>query len=136
MIVNLIIASIKDIDKIEHIFFAKEIISRKEYEIIDLLDYIGLAKLSFVLETFNENYTVGNRLIFKNSKYQDLVDSLRIISSHILANSLKTLVEKDNNLVSQTIAKLNSLKQEDKNIATFSKSIDNIIQHLKYIEHW
>jgi len=134
MIVNLIIASIKDIDKIEHIFFAKEIQPFKEYEIIDLLDYIGLAKLSFVLETFNENYTVGNRLIFKNSKYQDLVDSLRIISSHILANSLKTLVEKDNNLVSQTIAKLNSLKQEDKNIATFSKSIDNIIKHLKKIE--
>jgi len=134
MIVNLIIASIKDIDKIEHIFFAKEIDSGKEYEIIDLLDYIGLAKLSFVLENFNENYTVGNRLIFKNSKYQDLVDSLRIISSHILANSLKTLVETDNNLVSQTINKLNSLKQEDKNIATFSSSIENIIQHLKDIE--
>ena len=134
MIINLIINSMKDTDKIEHIFFAKEITPYKEYEIIDLLDYIGLAKLSFVLENFNQNYTIGNKLSFRNEKYQDLVDSLRIISGHILANSLKTLIEKDNNLINQTIEKLNNLKQEDKNIATFSTSINNIIKHLKKIE--
>jgi len=134
MIVNLIIASMKDVDKIEHIFFAKEIVSFKEYKIIDLLDYIDLAKLSFVLENFNFNYTVGNQLIFKNEVYQDLVDNLRIISGHILANSLKTLIEKDNNLINQTIEKLNKLKEEDKNIATFSNSIENIIKHLRKIE--
>jgi CRISPR-associated DxTHG motif protein len=134
MIVNLIISSIKDIDKIEHIFFAKEIINAKEYEIIDLLDYIGLAKLSFVLENFNTNYTVGNKLVFKNEKYQDLVDSLRIISGHILANSLKSLLEGDESLVQKTIYKLNTLQLEDKNIATFSISIKNIIKHLTKIE--
>ncbi|CAA6817286.1 MAG: CRISPR-associated DxTHG motif protein [uncultured Sulfurovum sp.] len=134
MIVNLIIASIKDIDKIEHIFFAKEIVPAKEYEIIDLLDYIGLAKLSFVLENFNENYTVGNKLLFKNEKYQDLVDSLRIISGHILANSLKRLIERDENLINETINKLEKLKNDDKKIATFSASIENIIKHLRQIE--
>ncbi len=102
MIVNLIIASIKDVDKIEHIFFAKEVISAKEYEIIDLLDYIGLAKLSFVLENFNTNYTIGNKLSFRNEKYQDLVDNLRIISGHILANSIKTLIEGDESLIELT----------------------------------
>ena len=135
MIVNLIIASIKDVDKIEHIFFAKEIIPFKEYEIIDLLDYIGLAKLSFVLENFNTNYTVGNKLVFKNAKYQDLVDNLRIISGHILANSLKALITKDEkNLIQKTIEKLENLQREDKNIATFSSSINNIIGHLKKME--
>jgi CRISPR-associated DxTHG motif protein len=134
MIVNLIIASMKDVDKIEHIFFAKEIIHTRQYEIIDLLDYIDLAKLSFVLENFNLNYTVGNKLFFRNEKYQDLVDSLRIISGHILANSLKTLIEKDNNLVCQTIEQLSTLKEEDKNISTFSASISNIIKHLHKIE--
>lgn len=134
MLVNLIIASIKDIDKIEHIFFAKEVVPFQEYQIVDLLEYIGLAKLAFVLENFNQNYTIGNKLIFKNQQYQDLIDSLRIISGHILANSLKTLIEKEDNLVRKTIDKLERLKREDKNIATFSTSIDNIIKHLKKIE--
>jgi len=134
MIVNLIIASIKDVDKIEHIFFAKEIVPFKEYEIIDLLDYIGLAKLSFVLENFNTNYTVGNKLSFRNEKYQDLVDSLRIISGHILANSIKTLIEGEESLIQSTIKKLKNLQEEDKNIATFSISIDNIVKHLEKIQ--
>ncbi len=134
MIVNLIIASMKDFEKIEHIFFAKEIISFKEYEIIDLLDYIGLAKLSFVLENFNTNYTVGNKLLFKNEKYQDLVDNLRIISGHILANSIKTLIEGDKSLIQVSIEKLEKLQKEDKNISTFSTSIKSIIKHLEKIQ--
>lgn len=134
MIVNLIITSIKDFDKVEHIFFAKEIVNAKEYEIIDLLDYIGLAKLAFVLQNFNKNYTVGNKLIFRNEKYQDLVDNLRIISGHILANSLKALIEGEDSLVHKTIKKLKNLQEEDKNIATFSVAIDDIIIHLEELQ--
>jgi len=134
MMVNLIIASIKDLDKIEHIFFAKEIENGKKYEIIDLLEYIGLAKLSFVLENFNTNYTVGNKLIFKNEKYQELVDGLRIISGHILANSIKTLIEGNNSLIKKTIKNLEILQKEDNNIATFSSYIEKIILHLEQIE--
>ena len=134
MIVNLIITSIKDLDKVEHIFFAKEIFNAKEYEIIDLLDYIGLAKLAFVLQNFNTNYTVGNKVIFRNEKYQDLVDSLRIISGHILANSLKTLIEGEDSLINETIHKLKELQEDDKNIATFSFYIDEIIIHLDELQ--
>ena len=132
MIVNLIIASMKDIDKIEHILFAKEKVPRKKYKIIDLMDYTDLAKLSFVLENFNLNYTVGNKLSFRNEKYQDLVDSLRIISGHILANSLKRLI--DNNLVHETIKQLEKLQKKDKKIATFATSINNIFKHLEEIK--
>jgi len=134
MIVNLIIASMKENDKIEHIFFAKEIDSSKKYEIIDLLDYIGLAKLSFVLENFNTNYTVGNKLVFRNELYQDLVDNLRIISGHILANSIKALIDRDDNLIRSTIEKFEELRRNDTKVATFSNAIDNIIKHLKKIE--
>jgi CRISPR-associated DxTHG motif protein len=131
MIVNLIIASIKDIDKIEHIFFAKEISPVKEYEIVDLIEYIGLAKLSFVLESFNDNYTIGNKLVFKNEKYQELVDNLRIISNHILANSLKTLIEEDDNLIVKTIDNLERLRREDRKVESFSMAIDSIIKYFK-----
>ena len=134
MIVNLIIASMKENDKIEHIFFAKEITPMKEYEIIDLLDYIGLAKLSFVLENFNTNYTVGNKLVFRNESYQDLVDNLRIISGHILANSIKALIDRDDNLIRSTIEKFEELRKNDTKVATFSNAIDNIIEHLEKIE--
>lgn len=134
MIVNLIIASIKDIDKVEHIFFAKEIVNAKEYEIIDLLDYIGLAKLSFVLQNFSTNYTVGNHVSFRNEKYQELVDSLRIISGHILGNSIKRLIDGDNSLITETIHKLRELEKTDKKIETFSVYIHAIIKHLQKIQ--
>ena len=134
MIVNLIIASMRDLDKIEHIFFAKEIKSAKEYEIIDLLEYIGLAKLSFVLQNFNTNYTVGNKLYFRNEKYQELVDSLRIISGHILGNSIKRLIDGENSLIVETIQKLKELQQIDKKIETFSSYINEIIEHLQTIQ--
>lgn len=134
MIVNLIIASIKDVEKIEHIFFAKEIVPFKEYKIIDLLDYIDLAKLSFVLENFNTNYTVGNKLVFRKPEYQGLVNSLQEISEHILANSIKRLLKPDENLIQSTIDKLQVLQKEDTYIATFSHSIGSIIEHLGKIE--
>ena len=134
MMINLIIASIRDIDKIEHIFFAKEIVNGEEYEIIDLLEYIGLSKLSFVLENFNTNYTIGNKLIFKNEKYQEVADSLRIISGHILANSMKRLLDGDKSLIEETIEKLIQLQKDDKKVASFSSFLKKIIEHLEEIQ--
>jgi CRISPR-associated DxTHG motif protein len=133
MLINLIIASFEDIDKIEHILFAKEIEKNTKYVIIDLIDYVGLAKLAFVLENFNTNYTVGNKLVFKNLQYQDLVDNLRIVSGHILANSIKKLIDGKSNLIKETIEKLNALKDSDSKISSFDKSIDLIIEHLENI---
>ena len=134
MIINLIIASIKDFDKVEHIFFAKEIVSFKKYEIIDLLEYIGLAKLSFVLQNFNSNYTVGNKLSFNNENYQDLVDSLRIISGHLLGNSIKRLIGGEKSLIVETIEKLRDLQKYDQKINAFTSYIEQITRHLEEIE--
>ncbi len=130
MIINIIIASIDNPEKIEHILFAKEIDKNKRYEIVDLSEYIGLSKLAFVLKNFNDNYTIGNHVVFKNEKYQELVDNLRIISGHILANSIKTLFEGDDNLLQKSIVELKTLKK-DRHIASFSTYIDTVIKHLE-----
>ena len=44
--ISLISQSLSDTNKIKHIFFAKEIINQKEYEIIDLKEYLELANMS------------------------------------------------------------------------------------------
>jgi len=133
-IISLIIQNIKNPDKIKHILFAKEMPSHKEYEIIDLRDYLGLAKLSFVLANFNKNYTVGNKLTFNDQNYQELVDNLRIISSHILGNSIQALMDGDNSLISETIIQFKALMDNDENIKNFSTQINEIIEHLEEIE--
>jgi len=132
-IINLIIQNIKNPEKIEYIFFAKEIIQYKEYEIIDLKEYLELAQLSFVLANFNENYTVGNKLIFNNEDYQKLVDNLRIISSNILGNSLQRLIDGEDSLISITIEQFQNLLK-DENIKNFSLEINEIIKHLQKIQ--
>ncbi len=131
-IVNLIIQNIKNPEKIEYIFFAKEITQHKEYEIIDLREYLELSKLSFVLSSFNDNYTVGNKMNFANSNYQKLVDSLKIISTHILGNSLKKLIGKKS-LTDDTIQSIEALVEKDTKLETFKIYTDKIINHLERI---
>lgn len=132
-IINLIMLDIKDSDKIKHILFAKEIISFKEYEIIDLKEYLDIAKLLFTLTAFNSNYTVGNKLTFLNKNYQDLVDNLRIISTHILANSLQQLIGSDS-LIHKTVESLKQLLLDDK-LRQFTNEINNIIEHMNRIKN-
>lgn len=132
-IINLIIYDIKNDSKIKHIFFAKEQEPRKKYEIIELKEYLDLAKLSFVLSSFNDNYTVGNKMTYANNEYQNITDNLRIISTHILSNSLKQLTGKDSILI-KIIEDIEKLSHSDKNIITFKQYTDEIIEHLKTIQ--
>jgi len=132
-IINLIIQNIKNPEKIEYIFFAKEIEQYKEYEIIDLREYLELAQLSFVLSGFNNNYTVGNKMYFTNKNYQTLVDKLRLVSTHILGNSLKKLIGK-NSITQETILMIKEL-EKDKKLKTFKSYTDEIISHLQRIKN-
>ena len=132
-IINVITQSIKNVDKIKHILYAKEIKRNSEYEIIDLIEYIDLAKLSFVLSSFNTNYTVGNDMSFNNADYIELTDGLRIVSTHILANSLKQLIGADT-IITKTVSQLNTLIAKEKNIQAFQSDIDKIIEHLNKIQ--
>jgi CRISPR-associated DxTHG motif protein len=94
MIVDLIIQNFQNTQKIQKIFFAKEIIKHEPkqkglYEMIDLKDYLDLANISFILTTFKKNYTVANHI--KSIKYPDLMNALKDFSNDIMALSLNNL---------------------------------------------
>ena len=130
--VNLIIQNIKNPQKIEYILFAKEIEKFSKYEIIDLKEYLSLANLSFMLSSFNQNYTVSSNIKFKKPLYKEIANELSEFSNHFLSNSLKVLIEGD--LINDLINKLNELKK-DSEINNFSFYIDEIISHLKDIKN-
>jgi CRISPR-associated DxTHG motif protein len=128
--VNMIMQNIKDSKKIEYIFFAKEIEKFSKYEIVDLKEYLELANLSFMLSTFNQNYTVSSNIRFKNPLYQELAKELSEFSHHFLSNSLKPLIEGD--LISKIIDNLEKL-QKDKSVINFKHYIEDVVLHLEEI---
>jgi len=129
-VVNLIIQNIKNPEKIEYILFAKEIEQFKAYEVIDLKEYLELANLSFMLSTFNQNYTVSNNIQFTNPLYQKVANELSDFSSHFLSNSFKTLIE--GKTIEEIIDNL-ELLQEKKTVENFKSYIVDIIEHLEDI---
>jgi CRISPR-associated DxTHG motif protein len=134
--VSLISNHITDTSRVEHIFFAKEIVpSTKDtigqYEIIDLKEYLELANLSFMLSTFKYNYTVSENMKFSNSFYQKIADELNDFSSHFLSNSLKTLI--DGTLIDDIVKNLKILQKQDK-VKNFKNYIDEIIDYIESIQ--
>jgi CRISPR-associated DxTHG motif protein len=134
--VSLISNHITDTSRVEHIFFAKEIVpSTKDtigqYEIIDLKEYLELANLSFMLSTFNYNYTVSENMKFSDSFYQEIADELNDFSSHFLSNSLKTLI--DGTLIDDIVKNLKILQEQDK-VKNFKNYIDEIIDYIESIQ--
>jgi len=128
--VNMIMQNIKNPKKIEYVFFAKEVEKFKKYEIIDLKEYLELANLSFLLSSFNQNYTVSSNIRFKNPLYKEIAKELAQFSHHFLSNSLKPLIE--GNLISDIIDNLEEL-QKDKSVEHFKHYIEEIIYHLEDI---
>lgn len=87
--VSMIINNFQDSSKIKNILFAKEIDARKKYEIIDLKEYLEIANISFVLNMFNDNYTVANHI--NSNKYSVLLEKLNNFSNDIMALNLSNL---------------------------------------------
>ena len=127
--ISLISQSLSDTNKIKHIFFAKEIINQKEYEIIDLKEYLELANMSYMLETFDKNYTVSFVAAFKNEDFENLRGELTKFSNDILANSLKAL-ENRFDVVLQYIENIKKNEQ----IFTFRTSLDKIKEHIENLK--
>jgi CRISPR-associated DxTHG motif protein len=128
--ISIITHTLNDTSNIKHILFAKEIEAKKEYEIIDLKEYLELANMSYMLETFENNYTVSSKIIFTDENFQELGDELRILSNHILSNSLQHIFS--SNAIENTIGKMDKISQNDK-IATFKNSLAKIKSHLEKI---
>ena len=124
--ISLISQGLNNTDKIKHIFFAKEIEPYKDYEIIDLKEYLELANMSYMLETFDKNYTVSFVAAFENEDFKNLRGELTKFSNDILANSLKAL-ENRFDIVLQYIE---SIKKHEQ-IFTFGPSLDKIKEHIE-----
>lgn len=127
--ISLISQSLNNTDKIKHIFFAKEIVAREKYEIIDLKEYLELANMSYVLESFNYNYTVALVSKFKNKNFRDLTSQLSTISNHILSNSLKAL----NNDVGKILNNIDFILKNEQ-IETFKSSLEDIRLHIMELQ--
>ena len=127
--ISLISQSLSDTNKIKHIFFAKEVINQKEYEIIDLKEYLELANMSYMLETFDKNYTVSFVAAFENEDFENLRGELTKFSNDILANSIKAL-ESRFDIVLQYIENIKKHEQ----IFTFKSSLDKIKEHIENLK--
>jgi CRISPR-associated DxTHG motif protein len=130
-LIALITQNLKYPDKIEHILFAQELEREKKYKIIDLIEYLDLANLSYMLSMFNQNYTISNQMTFSKDEYTELSKELKTFSEHFLANSLKPLIE---GTVSKNIIKKLTTLKEDEKVNNFSDDIDKIIGHIKSIQ--
>lgn len=109
--INLIMHNIKNKEKIEHIWFAKEIVkpdkdTKGTYHIIDLQEYLDLANLSFIITNFKDNYTTSKHIQVKDKKYQELLSNMNKFSSDLMALSLEHLFDKSQINLSNSIEKL------------------------------
>lgn len=128
-IISLLSQNLQNSRKIKHIFFAKEIVKFEKYEIIDLKEFLDIANLSFILENFNQNYTL-TKIEFQNEAYNILANGLENLSHSILSNSIQNLYEEG--LLQDA---LNSLEQISKNpyFNCFLANIENTISYIKFL---
>jgi len=127
--INLIMINIKDIRKIEHIWFAKGIIKAEigiqgKYQIIDLKEYLDLANLSFIITNFKDNFTVSTNIKVSNKKYKPLIDGMNQFSRDIMALSM-------NNLFFNTYPNLNKVIDDIKDDFLLKDDLLNLQSELE-----
>ena len=138
-IIDLVIQNFNSTKKIDKILFAKEIVKhipsvKGEYEIVDLKEYLDIANISFVLSSFENNYTIANHIKTKDKDFQDLINMFSVFSEHIMANSLLNLFKGKNSLAEKMNNIIETIKVDDKVKPILSK-LENIQKHLAlYIE--
>ena len=140
--INLIMANMTNLDKIEHIYYAKEIQieDKKEYHIVDIKEYLDLANISYILTTFDKNYTVANNVKVTNKSLNDFIDDLENFSKHILANSIDELMKNTNkkrSIVFRLILQIESLlKSENLIFKNLNRLLQDTLKHIKQIEQY
>ncbi|RXJ95769.1 hypothetical protein CRU94_03915 [Arcobacter sp. AHV-9/2010] len=127
MIVDLIIQNFQNTEKISKILFAKEIKkhepnSKGLYEIIDLKEYLDLANISFILTTFEKNYTVASHI--KSVKYEKLLKELNDFSNDLMALNIGNLFKTSDDLIKELD------KIENISIETQAKNLRKVIENL------
>ncbi len=129
--VNMIMQNIKDPEKIEYIFFAKEIKKFTKYEIIDLKEYLDLASLSFLIKNFSDNYTISSNIKIINPIHKELVEDLSNFSKDIMALSANNLFFNSYPKLDKTLEKM----QNDLLLKDDIKLLRKELEIFKYREH-
>ncbi|MDR0407646.1 MAG: CRISPR-associated DxTHG motif protein [Campylobacteraceae bacterium] len=129
--ISLIAHNINNPSNIKHILFAKEIVQYKEYEIIDLKEYLELANISYVLESFVDNYTIFLKSNFTNKLFQNLSNELKSLSNHILSNAIQNIF--NSSILKNTLKNIDEILIDEK-VSTFKHSLVIIKEHLKNIQ--
>lgn len=124
-IIALVIQNISDTSKIKHIYFAQEITPHEEYNIRDLLEYLELANIAFILSTFEKNYTVASHI--KSKKHNNLINKLNAFSNDLMALSLNNLFEKSSKELIKELAKVEniSIKSQAQSLSEAIKLLSN-----------
>ncbi len=139
MMVDMIIANIKNPGRVHHILFAKELERFRRYRIIDLREYLTLANISYALASFTKNYTIATTVRTVDEIYQTLLNELSRFGDHILANSFEALLMPEGDkpsLVRQIIDNIELIKHHERTrdlIHPLVPSLDSISKHMKEV---
>ena len=99
--IDMVIQNFSNPNKIEKILFAKEVEKLTKYEILDLKEYLDLANISFIMTSFNDNYTITNH-INAGKKYENLLRALKTFSNNIMALNINSLLpDSTQNLINE-----------------------------------
>jgi CRISPR-associated DxTHG motif protein len=128
MLIEAIIHKIENPNKIKKIFFGKEIKEHKEYEVIDITEYLELTIFVLMLKSFEKNYTIVESFEFSNKEFEKVKKSLQEFEEYILSNSLKALIM-ENGTIDSVIKNLNETLNNEK-VKVFEKKINDLKKHL------
>ncbi|WP_086255609.1 TM1812 family CRISPR-associated protein [Campylobacter vicugnae] len=129
VLTQLIITNLQNSRKICAILFAKELEQGKSYEIINLKEYLDLANISYLLSTFDDNYTVANHIPI-GTKYKELFSALKGFSDNIMALNIKELFS---SFASRLIAELDSNLLTNPAIYDYANELKEKISNLQKI---
>jgi len=131
-VVALIAQNLRDKDGVKHILFAKELEWQKRYEIIDLAEYLDIATLSYMLNSFTRNYTAVNASLLRTDRFRSLAEALEEFGEHMLANSIETIFKKG--LASNILEQITFL-ETDEHIRPISELLSSVKLHLKRVDN-
>lgn len=136
--IDMVIQNFSNPNKIEKILFAKEVEKLTKYEIIDLKEYLDLANISFIMTSFNDNYTITNH-INAGKKYENLLRALKTFSNNIMALNINSLLpDSTKNLINelQKLTDINdiAIKSQADKLQAYLKKLLNVYNDKEMFE--
>lgn len=129
--IALLVQNIKQTDKIKSILFAEEIEKDRRYKIVDLVEYLDIATLSYALASFKQNYTLINKDNLRTYQFKNLFETLSRFSEAILANSLKSVFE--GSLIDEILASIDRIENESSFLKD-ARLLEDVKKHLYEIK--